>query len=154
MTKIVQFLVALSTIVLLGSCQRSPSSFQCLSPGEKVSVKVFEADTRIGYQISFEGEVMIDTSYVGFEFQGAPPLGRDLIVTNRVESNYTEKWEMPWGEQQWVDNTYKELLLELQEMTEPKRTVHLVFRVYDDGVGFRFEFPEQPNWEEAIIEMS
>jgi len=150
MIKIVPYFVALTT-VLLWSCQRSPSSFQCLSPGEKVTVKVFESGTRIGYQMSFDGEVLIDTSFVGFEFQDAPPLGEELIVTNRVESSFSERWEMPWGEQQWVDNDYKELLLELQEMTDPKRTVHLIFRVYDDGVGFRFEFPEQPNWQEATI---
>ncbi len=122
-----------------------------MSPEEKVGVKVFEADTKIGYQVTFEGEVLIDTSYIGFEFQGAPPLGSNLIVTNRIESSFSEQWEMPWGEQQWVANEYKELFLELQEMSDPKRRVHLVFRIYDDGVGFRYEFPEQDNWEEAVI---
>ncbi len=122
-----------------------------MSPEEKVGVKVFEADTKIGYQVTFEGEVLIDTSYIGFEFQSAPPLVSNLIVTNRIESSFSEQWEMPWGEQQWVANEYKELFLELQEMSEPKRRVHLVFRIYDDGVGFRYEFPEQDNWEEAVI---
>ncbi|MEM9325545.1 MAG: glycoside hydrolase family 97 N-terminal domain-containing protein, partial [Bacteroidota bacterium] len=138
-------------VLALTACERNPSSFQCFSPGGQLSVKVFERDTRIAYQVSFNEEVIIDTSFVGFEFLDAPALGRDLIVTNRVESSFSETWKMPWGEQLLVENEYQELLLELQEMSEPKRLVNLVFRVYDDGVGFRFEFPEQVGWSEATI---
>ena len=59
---------------------------------------------------------------------------------------------MPWGEQRMVDNTYNELKIELAESGEGGRTFEIIFRVYDDGIGFRYHFPDQPVMKEVIIE--
>jgi len=63
----------------------------------------------------------------------------------------TETWEMPWGEQRFVEDTYNELKAEFREKSALKRRFDVVFRVYDDGIGFRYVFPEQPNMDEVFI---
>ena len=58
---------------------------------------------------------------------------------------------MPWGEQINVVNNYNELKVELEEISETHRKLNIVFKVYNDGIGFRYEFPEQDNFKEAFI---
>ncbi len=141
----------LGILVLHTSCKRDPLAFQVESPGGKVKVKVYESENRIAYQVFFKDKVYIDTSYLSFDFEKHPPFSEDLIITNRVERSFSEDWEMPWGEQRIVENKYNELFLELSETEGPERKLNLVFRIYDDGVGFRYEFPQQPGWESVTI---
>src|SRR5690606_17819962 len=70
---------------------------------------------------------------------------------NVTSSTFNETWQMPWGEQLEVENKYNQLKVELQEMSKPNRKLNLVFKVYNDGLGFRYEFPEQENFQEALI---
>src|SRR5919107_1864294 len=65
--------------------------------------------------------------------------------------DFDERWEQPWGEWRHVRNHYRELRLELQEKTKLKRRMTVVFRLYDDGIGFRYELPQQPNLAQANI---
>jgi len=58
---------------------------------------------------------------------------------------------MPWGEQDTVRNHYSELTVNLQETKAPNRLLNIVFRVFDDGLGFRYEFPKQDNFSEVQI---
>src|SRR5205085_5497456 len=60
-------------------------------------------------------------------------------------SSADDTWEQPWGERRFVRNHYNELRVSFTETSELKRRLDVVFRVYDDGIGFRYEFPEQPN---------
>ncbi|MDX9771130.1 MAG: glycoside hydrolase family 97 protein, partial [Tenuifilaceae bacterium] len=94
---------------------------------------------------------VIDTSYLGFEFTNLPPLGKNLRIVRTAKKSLSEKWEMPWGEQRLVDNTYNELDVVLQEESDTRRFFSIVFRVYNDGVGFRYSFPKQDNMDEVLI---
>ena len=132
-------------------CGRDPSAFQISSPNNDLSVKVFELDSRIAYQVVYKESIEIDTSFFAFEFEEKDPIRENLIITNWTESSFSETWEMPWGEQREVENTYNELNLEISETADPERMMIISFKVYDDGLGFRFEFPEQPDWKEATI---
>ncbi len=58
---------------------------------------------------------------------------------------------MPWGEQRLVENNYKYIKATFEEIQVPNRQVIIEFRVYNDGIGFRYEFPEQKGWTEALI---
>lgn len=103
------------------------------------------------YQVMFNNKTVVDTSYLGFEFTNAEALKDDLKIITTATNSFNETWQMPWGEQVDVVNHYNELKVELQETSEPKRKLNIVFRVYDDGIGFRYEFPEQEGWTEALI---
>ncbi|MEM6516136.1 MAG: glycoside hydrolase family 97 protein [Bacteroidota bacterium] len=105
------------------------------------------------YRVLKNKKTIIDTSYLGFEFTNVPALDKNLEIVNAKTSSFKETWQMPWGEQLDVVNNYNELKVELTEVADNDtgRKMNLVFRLYDDGLGFRYEFPEQEGWEEALI---
>ncbi len=65
--------------------------------------------------------------------------------------SFDETWEQPWGERRYVRNRYNEMSVRLTEKNPPGRSFVVVFRVFDDGVGFRYEFPDQPQLRDVNI---
>jgi hypothetical protein len=148
-------LFALSILML--SCQKSPKQTQedrivVTSPDQNIELRAgLDARGRAFYQVTYSNEMVIDTSLLGFDFTNKPRLSDNLEIMSIEHSGFEETWEMPWGEQREVENNYNELRLDLQEQEEPQRRFALVFRLYNDGFGFRYEFPEQEGWTEALI---
>ena len=146
--------MAISSICLFLSCSNeSMNTFFINSPSGDLNVKVNlnEEGTPI-YEVTFKDKTVIAPSTLGFDFQNGPALGKGLQVIDQRQTSNNETWEMPWGEQREVLDHYNQLQLNLVESGEPGRKVNVYFRVYDDGLGFRYEFPQQEGWEEAIIE--
>jgi glucan 1,4-alpha-glucosidase len=137
-------------ISIVVSCDVKSSGIS--SPDENISVH-FELDKegKFFYTIHHKKEAIIDTSFIGFEFTNAPTLNKGFIARVKAPEEIEETWQMPWGEQLNVENNYKQVKVELQEKFDLKRKLNIVFRVYNDGVGFRYEFPEQENLKEVLI---
>ena len=95
------------------------------------------------YQVSRSSREIIKASKLGFEFKDAAAMVQDLAVTGSRQSSFDEIWEQPWGEVKEIRNHYNELRVELEEKNGTSRKMDLVFRVYNDGIGFRYELPEQ-----------
>jgi len=102
------------------------------------------------YLVLNHKKVVIDTSYLGFEFKDAAPFDKHFEVLATETASFNDTWQMPWGEQLDVVNNYNELKVSLQETTEAKRKMNLIFKVYDDGIGFRYEIPKQKGFEDEI----
>ena len=102
------------------------------------------------YTVRYMGKPIIYPSSMGFEFRNAP-MDSGFRLIRSVEKSFNETWELPWGEQRNVLNRYNELIVELEEREPPSRKLNLLFRAYDDGIAFRYEFPEQVNTDEVII---
>ncbi len=116
------------------------------SPDKVLTVTVdVNGEGRPEYKVSRLGEPVIAPSRLGFLLTDAPKLERNFEITASTTRSADERWEQPWGERRFVRNRYNELRLTLAEKVDLKRRLDLVFRVYDDGLGFRYEFPEQPN---------
>jgi glucan 1,4-alpha-glucosidase len=127
------------------------TAVQVSSPDGDLEVEFYLNETgQPVYQVAFQGEPVIDSSTLGFALQDAPALRDNFKVLNSRSRSYDKTWEMPWGEQRQVRNHYRQLRIELQETTERQRRLDLVFRVYDDGLGFRYEFPEQPDRKSVV----
>lgn len=130
--------------LLLYSCsEKTPQNWEVKSPDEQIQVSAFVENGKAGYSVSFQGKEQIKKSFVGFEFKGQEPLSTNLEITAGAKSSADETWEMPWGEQRLVRNNYNELKLTIKETSTPQRVFDLVFKVFNDGIGFRYEFPEQ-----------
>ena len=102
------------------------------------------------YQLQRSGEPVIDLSNLGFQLADGPLSGNFRIVGFARDSK-DETWEQPWGEARLVRNHYNELRMNLQERSGSRRRLSVVFRVFDDGIGFRYEFPQQQNLREFQI---
>jgi hypothetical protein len=138
--------------IIVTACTSKELTLEVASPNSDISVQFnLDKDGQAFYLTNFKNEVVIDTSYLGFEFTNASTLKNHLKIVNTQVSNFNETWQMPWGEQLDVINHYNELKVELQESKSPNRKFNIVFKVYNDGIGFRYEFPEQPNFTEALI---
>ena len=121
------------------------------SPGKilKVTLQVDGGTAR--YQVERLGDAVVDASKLGFELRDGR-LDRDFEITGSSTRRFDETWEQPWGERRLTRNHYNELTLSLRQTTGEKRRLDVVFRVFDDGVGFRYVFPQQPGLAEAIID--
>ncbi len=121
------------------------------SPGEVNTVSFFIENGRAGYTVTHRNSLVLDSSYFAFDFKNQPRIGENLEILETRSESMDETWEMPWGEQRLVQNHFNEMTIHLQETTAPARRVDVIFRVYDDGIGFRFHFPAQENMQEVLI---
>jgi alpha-glucosidase len=103
------------------------------------------------YTVSRNDLELIAWSRLGFELKGEEDLSDGFRVASHSLFEFDETWTQVWGEKKHIRNHYNELAVELAETGEKERQLNIVFRVYDDGIGFRYEFPEQPNLNEFKI---
>ncbi|MEO1011301.1 MAG: glycoside hydrolase family 97 protein [Bacteroidota bacterium] len=146
----------LSFILLLSisfiSCEQKESLMTLTSPdGNNQIVFELSQEGRPIYYVTHNNTTVIDSSSLGFELKDLPPLQRGFKIIGSNTNTVDETWEMPWGEQLEVRNQYNGLLVQLQEEAEPKRKLNIHFKAYDDGIAFRYEFPEQENLDEILI---
>ncbi|WP_430411097.1 glycoside hydrolase family 97 protein [Kordia sp.] len=134
------------------SCAKEVKNVTISSPNEELNVAFFLLhDGTPCYKVLHNTKTVIDTSTLGFELKAVSPLDRNFKILKTTTNSVDETWNMPWGEQENVRNQYNELKIELQEKEALQRKLNLVFKVYDDGIGFRYEFPEQEHLKEVII---
>ena len=122
------------------------------SPAGTLRVDVtLNPEGRVGYAVSREGKQVLNESRLGFLFTDAPEMLRNFSFAGQSTRSRNEIWEQPWGEYRSVRNHYNELTVSFDEKNWDKRRMTVVFRVYDDGVGFRYELPQQPKLGHANI---
>ena len=94
------------------------------------------------YQVDYKGIAVVKPSTLGIELNEENSLMDHFRVNKTSTSTFDETWKPVWGEEKEIRNHYNELFVEM-EKPENGRFMNLRFRVYNDGVGFRYEFPQQ-----------
>lgn len=115
-----------------------------LSPGGVNAITFTVKDGAPTYAVDRLNRPVLLESALGFELLGQRPLDRGFRIADVSRSTFDETWEQPWGEQRLIRNHYNEMRVTLRESGNNARTLIVVFRAYDDGVAFRYEFPYQP----------
>ncbi len=150
--KFIKLSIVLVSLLLLSCSQKNKTITTITSPDAAVVLSFqLTENGEPTYKVHFKNDAVIKTSSLGFSLKDALPLKDGFEILKITESSFNEVWEMPWGEQLEVENNYNELKIQLQEATALKRQLTIVFRVYNDGLGFRYEFPEQENLTEVFI---
>ena len=121
-----------------------------LSPDGKLQLVTGVKDGEAFYDLKRGDELLISAPALGFVLQDGT-LQKGLRLTDVSQNSFDETWTQPWGEETEVRNHYNELTLQLQEQTGLQRKMNIVFRLFDDGLGFRYVFPEQENLKEFVI---
>lgn len=115
------------------------------SPGKVLRIEVTtDNDGRASYTLSRAGKPVIAPSRLGMLFTGARKFERGLRIDGERRRSADSTWELPWGERRHVRDHYNELRVGFVEPANEKRRFDVVFRAFDDGVGFRYEIPDQP----------
>ena len=131
----------LMCLVCLGLTGRVQAS-EVTSPNGEMKLTFTLRDSKPYYSVSFRGKPVIKPSRLGYELHNAESLLEGFTQTGEKTSTFDETWTPVWGENKTIRNHYKELLVNLiQEKTG--RVMNLRFRVYDEGVGLRYEFPQE-----------
>ena len=120
------------------------------SPDNDLELKFTLEDGKPQYQLTFKDEMVIEPSLLGFELKGFS-LKEGFEINKIRHFSRDTIWNPVWGEESEIRNIYNELLVQLIQ-TENDRKINIRFRLFNDGVGFRYEFPIQSNLKHFIVE--
>ena len=133
---------------------------QVSSPAGKVMVKFsLSPSGQPTYEMSFKGKTVINPSHLGLELARDKHASRGMDETDLLDgfvlkdsktSSFSETWQPVWGQYKDIDNNYNELAVTLNQPATG-RDIIIRFRVYDDGMGLRYEFPQQQALNYFII---
>ncbi len=118
--------------------------------GIKVEFNVND-EGRPYYTVLFKNKVIIGNSFISFQFKDANELKDSIQIVKSQVSSVNELWNRKLGPTTEVKNNFNMLEVQLQEKSRLGRRFNLIFKVYDDGLGFRYEFPKQDNLNEVLI---
>lgn len=131
-----KIVVLLSGVLALAACgSHSTSEPVATSPDGRIKVSVQTEGGQLSYSISQDSESLIVPSKLGFELMGGNILGDNTEILSVTHSSHKETWETVWGESRPIEDNHNSMIV---------HTAHLdvEFRVFNDGVGFRYIFPD------------
>lgn len=124
---------------------RQINSQEITSPDNKLKLTIkLSENGELFYNLMIEGLQVIKDSKLGIDLLYQADLIQGFEITDINNSAFSEEWKPVWGEVDKILNNYNQMQLTLNQQKE-KRTIVITFRVFNDGIGFRYEFPKQEN---------
>ncbi|MDO5452025.1 MAG: glycoside hydrolase family 97 protein [Candidatus Saccharibacteria bacterium] len=130
---------------------RKEAEQDIFSPNGRIKCRVTLNGGRISYAVFKNDHPIVRPSQLGIDICGEQPLGDNLTLIRLQRRKHTETFELPWGENRYIANNYNEAAFYFAEKKEPRRIFTLRFRVFDNGVAFRYEIPPQPKFSQITI---
>ena len=149
MKKLIVSLVILISNWCLGVTDCDAKNEMVTSPDGAVTVTVGVKDHRPFYTVDYQGRTLVAPSHLGFRLDHEE-LGANMTMGKVGRSSKDETWTQPWGENETARNHYNELTVDYREHTG--RLMQVVFRVFNDGFGFRYNLPSQDKRKEYCIQ--
>ncbi|MEK7239776.1 MAG: glycoside hydrolase family 97 N-terminal domain-containing protein [Gemmatimonadota bacterium] len=115
------------------------------SPDGRTTVVLALSDGRLTWAVTRYSAPVVMQSRLGFTFRGAPPFETGLRLADSARSSGDATFTLPLGETARVRDRHNELRVTVAEAAQPNREMWVVVRAFDDGLGFRYELPDQPN---------
>ena len=113
-----------------------------VSPDKKIAVEI-KSNGKLSYSVKFGSTIVLLESPMGFEFVNEPPIGKSIKIIDSSRTNINEKWSPVASKHKEIFNICNEIHLQLKETIYPQRRLDVFFRVYNDGVAFRYFLPLQ-----------
>ena len=143
MYKKIPLLVAMQLLILSCASEKEFESYTLSSPEGKNSIQFDMNGGSPHYSVNHGATKVILPSSMGFVFKDQDSLQNGLEVINVEESSEDTTWEQVWGEKKEIRNNYNQLTVHLKEKANKERKLDIQFRAFDDGIAFRYVFPEQ-----------
>jgi hypothetical protein len=141
-------LLLIAALCLLGRLGRAQ---QLTSPNKQLALTFsLQAGGVPTYSLTYKGRPVIKPSHLGLELKEGPSLTNGFAVTGTKTRAFDETWTPVWGETKTIRNHYNELTVKLTQAAT-KRVMLVHFRVFDDGLGFRYDFPKQPELAYFVV---
>ena len=127
-------------------------NFSVTSPGKSISVNILNAaEGSLTYNFTYKGKKVIQPSTLGFSLSSPKLLLNKFTIVAIDSALVDNSWKPVWGEVNIIRNNYKELTVKLKDRSGSGILLNIIFRVFNDGVAFRYEFPRQPALTYFII---
>lgn len=125
------------------------------SPDKSINVTVSIDDQgKALYSVARKGQPVITDSLLGFMYTDQPKLDRYFAVVDSNVTTSDTNWNTEWGEWKTIRDNHVELRVHMKEQARLKRDMTVVFRIFDDGVGFRYEMPTGGNIADELTEFN
>ena len=152
----IRFFLVFCLMTCLSMPMRGADDLRLKSPDGRMEVTFRLVDGKPYYELTRDGKQVIAASQMGFELEWRDDLAHAFVQKDVLRSTFDEVWHPVWGEEANIRNHYNEMLVTLEQpvgsvesmdhSTEKRPTVMQIrFRLYDDGLGFRYEFPMRYN---------
>ena len=139
-------------LMLISANVMAEKKLSIASPDQQIQLHFVNADNgSIQYQVNYKSKAVVAPSSLGFRLSEPVMSLMNFDVLSVDSSVVNNSWEPVWGEQKTIVNHYRELKIALSDRSKDKIRMDLIFRVYNDGVVFRYEFPVQPNLMHFIV---
>lgn len=120
----------------------SAQKVKVTSPDRKISVEI-TAGEKLQYSVVYNGKTVLLPSILGFQFTNEPELSGDIRIIDSTRKTINEKWTPIVSKHKEITDHCNEVELKLQEKRFPRRNLTVFFRVYNDGMAFRYFLPMQ-----------
>ncbi len=117
-------------------------SLHLQSPDGKIILTIDDENTP-SYQVSFNGNDVISNSLLGMAFKNAPAFDNSFKIKSSKRNSVDNTWQLPWGERKHVRDQHNELLVSFAANRDSANEYKIRFRLFNDGIGFRYEVPSQ-----------
>ena len=129
--------------LLLINCYPSANKVIIDSPGSVMTLVFDLPEGKPVFSLERGKIPVVLNTKMGFDLNHLPDLDSNFTLIKQEIHSVDNTWEQPWGEVKTINNRYRELKVYLQEASGSERKMNIIFRLYDDGLGFRYEIPEQ-----------
>jgi len=144
------FIFLLSTVIFCNASAQKNQTVQTSMNKVRLSF-MLDADGRPVYDVFFGDKPVIKNSFLGVKLANDSAFDKHFLLTGSEKNTVDESWNPVWGEVKTIRNHYVQLTVHLKQQDAPGRLLNIIFRVFEDGVGFRYEFPKQPNLKYFIV---
>lgn len=145
-------------ILLYGSVIFAQVKTTVYSPNKNIQLNFWLNDKGAPvYELTYKNREVIFPSTMGFQLkqtmtnEALPALQSNLKITASSQTTYNNKWKPVWGDVKEIRENYNQLLVSLSQQGENAIVFNIIFKVFDDGIGFRYEFPKQKNLHHFIV---
>ncbi len=145
-------------LVFIFSTAFSQEKIIISSPNNNIKVMFWLDETGAPfYSVSYKNKAVINQSTLGFQLKETssdkmlPAADKNFKVDKTASTSVTNKWKPVWGDVKEINDNYNQFSVTLIQQDEKALQLNIIFKVFDDGLGFRYEFPQQKNLKHFIV---
>jgi hypothetical protein len=139
-------------LLFVASTSYADDTLSLLSPSHIIQVKIYhQPDGQMKYGVYYKQNFFIKPSGLGMRLSKPEILLNKFDIVSATPRDFDETWKPVWGEVSNIRNHYRELTLQLKDKSGSGVLINIIFRAFDDGLGFRYEFPQQEKLNHFVV---
>ena len=139
-------------LFFIASKSYADDTLSLFSPNHIIDVKIYhQPDGQVKYGVYYKQKFFIKPSGLGMRLNKPEMLLNRFDIIKSDQRDFDETWKPVWGEVRNIRNHYRELTLQLKDKSGSGALMNIVFRAFDDGIGFRYEFPQQEKLNHFVV---